>query len=253
MKNKTNYYRYSGLAMLLLVLSIGILSCGTFSKKAEESSGNLVLQSSENIQYDRTTIPLEKIEWSNLWVLNDSNSLPRILLIGDSHVVQYYNDVKKKLEGLASCSRYASSKCFGNPFLPEEIKLILRQYSFDIICINNGLHGKDVPEETYGAAVSGVFNALQKYSDAKIIWVNTTPERIKNNLDEFDGFTNRIRTRNQLVEKYVSTIDVPVVDNFSLGKNHPEYYKKDGIHFNEQGVNAESDQIVRMIRKYLNK
>ena len=45
----------------------------------------------------------ERIEWSDVWIVNaDSDTLPRVLLVGDSIVKGYYNGLEKALEGKAN-------------------------------------------------------------------------------------------------------------------------------------------------------
>jgi lysophospholipase L1-like esterase len=42
-----------------------------------------------------------------------------------------------------------------------------------------------------------------------------------------------------------------VDDLFGLVKDHPEYYSKDGVHFNAQGVSAQASQVAQQILEVL--
>ena len=174
-----------------------------------------------------------------------------MLLIGDSHVERYYPVVQRELAGVAYCGKLTTSKSLGDPLLRDEIKLILKQYEFAVISFNNGLHGKGYSEAQYGNDIPLIFDLFKKYSQGKIIWVNTTPVRKKENLSEFDHFTARVQERNRLVRQYLKGADIPIVDLFSLGEKHVEYYTKDGVHFNPEGVTAEADAVAAQIKEML--
>ncbi len=54
------------------------------------------------------------------------------------------------LAGKAYCARLTTSKCVSDPFFPDEVQLLLKQYRFAVIHFNNGLarlgiHGGAVP------------------------------------------------------------------------------------------------------------
>ena len=93
--------------------------------------------------YAKENPQLEKTEWSDIWLADaNQNDLPRVLMVGDSIAQGYFRDVEKDLTGKAYCAKYATSKFMGNPDYLDELKLILKRYRFNVIHINNGLHGR---------------------------------------------------------------------------------------------------------------
>src|SRR5215813_3489631 len=80
----------------------------------------------------------EAIEWCDVWIphSNETN-LPRILLIGDSIVRDYYPEVEKNLAEKAFVGRLATSRFVADPVLLKEIELVLNQEKFDVIHFNN--------------------------------------------------------------------------------------------------------------------
>ncbi len=218
------------------------------------SSGNRQPLSSDK---DTGLVILEPIEWVNTWVEDTGvDSLPRLMLIGDSHVVQYYSYVKKKLQGKFVFGRYAGSKCLGNPYLLKEIKLFLQQYPCDVIVFNNGLHGgingRAYPDSVYAADIPKVFDIFRKYAPhARIIWVNTTPVREKGHPGTFAPFNAHVIIRNQRAGKYMTKHGIPIVDSYSIGAKHPEYYQPGGVHFNAEGKKAEARGIAETVLKVL--
>ena len=51
----------------------------------------------------------EKVEWSqHYWCDTDDNTLPRVLLIGDSIVAGHRFDVSDRLKGIATVAAFSS-------------------------------------------------------------------------------------------------------------------------------------------------
>src|SRR4026209_1855160 len=92
----------------------------------------------------------EAIEWCDIWIshANETN-LPRVLLIGDSIVRDYYPEVEKRLAGKAFVARLATSRFVADRVLLEEIKLVLSGTKFDVVVFNNGMHGWQHSEKEY--------------------------------------------------------------------------------------------------------
>ena len=195
----------------------------------------------------------ERIAWTNIWVEKTADTLlPRLLLIGDSHVQQYYPFVKSELEGKVNFGRLTSSKCLGNPYLEKEIKTFLEQYPCDIIAFNNGLHGKKYPDSVYAAHLPIIFKLFEKTAPAaRVIWMNTTPVRKNDSLDAFDAFTQHVKKRNLLAKKFMLQNGIPIVDLWSIGYEHPEYYSDDGVHFNAKGKKAEAKKVADAVLRVL--
>ena len=90
---------------------------------------------------DQTPPARESIEWCDIWIshANETN-LPRVLLIGDSIVRDYYPEVEKQLTGKAFVARLSTSRFVADPVLLKEIELVLEGTKFDVIHFNNGMH-----------------------------------------------------------------------------------------------------------------
>jgi lysophospholipase L1-like esterase len=196
---------------------------------------------------------LERIEWSDLWVVNaDRDDLPRVLLVGDSIVKGYYDAVERSLEGKASLARYATSKFMGNPDFLAELEILLRGYEFDVIHINNGLHGWGYTEEQYRESFTGLLDCLSKYAnDATVIWSTSTPIRQSEDLSQLDEKNARVVERNRISVEVMAEHEIPVNDLYGLVVDHPEYFSQDGVHFNEQGRNAQGQQVAAMVEDAL--
>src|SRR5882724_11224632 len=96
----------------------------------------------------------EAIEWCDIWVshANETN-LPRVLLIGDSIVRDYYPQVEKHFTGKAFIARLSTSRFVADPVLLKEIELVLDSAGFEVIHFNNGMHGWQHSEAEYQKAL----------------------------------------------------------------------------------------------------
>jgi hypothetical protein len=196
---------------------------------------------------------LERIEWSDVWVVNaDRDDLPRVLLVGDSIVKGHYDEVERALEGKANLARYATSKFMGNPDFLAELEILLKGYEFDVIHINNGLHGWGYTEEQYRQSFSGLLDCLRKYAeDAGVIWSTSTPIRQSDDLSQLDEKNARVVERNRISVEVMAKHAIPVNDLYGLVVDHPEYFSQDGVHYNEDGRAVQGRQVAEMVEEAL--
>lgn len=196
----------------------------------------------------------EKYEWSDMWVVNaDAEAGPRVLLVGDSIVKGYYGGVEKNLGEGVNCARYATSKFLSHPDYLGELGLMIRRYKFDVIHINNGLHGWGYTEDQYRAGLEALVAFLQKESPAsKIVWCLTTPVRDSKDLTKPDADKlARVEARNAIAVEIMAKHKIPVDDLFSVVKDHDDFFSPDGVHFSEAGKEAEAKQVADTIRPLL--
>src|SRR3984957_5729086 len=105
----------------------------------------------------------EPIEWCDIWISHaDETNLPRVLLIGDSITRAYYPEVERQLAGRAYVGRLSSSAFISDPALLDQIKMVLKQYKFDVIHFNNGMHGWEHSEKEYAQALPLYLKTIQK-------------------------------------------------------------------------------------------
>jgi len=194
----------------------------------------------------------ETIEWSNTWMVNTNDKdLPRILLIGDSHVEAYYQSVAADLKTIAYCCKFTTSKSLGDPILIDQLELIFKQYDFDVICFNNGLHGGAYSEEQYGKFVPVVYDLLKKHCRKEVIWVNTTAARKGDDLKEFTDFNDQVILRNKIISDFTRANEIPLLDSYTISFNHVDFYAEDGIHFNQAGIKSEASMISEKVKQIL--
>ena len=197
----------------------------------------------------------ESIEWCDIWIshANETN-LPRVLLIGDSITRAYYPEVEKRLESRAYAARLSSSAFISDPVLLQQIEMVLREYKFDVIHFNNGMHGWQHSEKEYAQAFPKFLKTIQQYApEAKLVWANTTPLKVSPALpanDQTQATDERIAARNAIALKFVQAEGFPVDDLNTPMRGHPELHS-DNVHFNDQGIALQSAQVAAQIEPLL--
>jgi lysophospholipase L1-like esterase len=204
----------------------------------------------EASQTGNSQVKLERNDWSTIWIENANQSdLPRILFVGDSITEGYYNDLKESLGEIYYLGRYTTSKFVGNPDYIAELSILLNRYQFKIILLNNGLHGWDYSLEAYRSGLHDLLVLLHEAAPgAALIWCQTTPVRLEEDLSMLDPLNLQVTAKNQAALEIMENEDIPVIDLYSEMLDHPEYYRSDGLHFNDQGKSAQADVIVEFIR-----
>jgi lysophospholipase L1-like esterase len=195
----------------------------------------------------------ERIEWSDIWIENaESDENPRVFLVGDSIVKGYYDGVKKRLGNDVSLARYATSKFAGNPDYLEELGLILRRYDFDVVHINNGLHGWGYAEEQYEAALRDLVELVKRDApDATVIWCMSTPVREKDYLEQFNERNERVIARNEIAARVMAEHEIPTNDLYTTVVDNPDNFSTDGVHYSSKGKTAQAEQVAAVIKDAL--
>ncbi len=197
----------------------------------------------------------ENIEWCRIWVPDSASpdlAIPRILLIGDSIVMGYGEEVDKLLKGKASVARLGTSRFTSDPALLDEIAMVLRHTAFDIIHFNNGLHGYENSDADYEESLPVVLAAIRTGApSARLMFAMSTPMRDPENLEKWHARAERIKLRNEMLCKLAASEGLPVNDLYEVVLAHPEYYVPDGTHFNELGNAALGAKVAGEIGKFL--
>ena len=201
-----------------------------------------------------STVKREDIEWTQLWIPSLSKSdLPRVLLVGDSICNAYYESVAQQLAGKAYVAKLATSASLGDPAQLDQLTFLLKNYKFDVIHFNNGLHGFDYTEEQYKNDIPKLLDLFKKYAPkSKLIWALSTPMRKPApNVAQFHPENPRVTARNKIVAEVAAKEGIPVNDLNSLVKDHPEYWSNDGVHFKPEGQAVEAKQVAKCVLEAL--
>jgi len=240
--------------LFLLIIPIIILSsCSQLPADLDqETAAPIDIDPTEQppaVEAEQTEVKLEKNDWSNIWIENANQSeKPRILFVGDSITNGYYPLLKEDLSSEYYLGYYVTSKFLGNPDYQTELTTILNRYDFEIIHINNGLHGWDYSIAEYQKGLDDIKAILDSHApNAIIIWCMTTPIRVEENLASLDKLNQDVILRNQSALNVFGGNGILINDLYQGILEHPEYYRDDGYHFNDAGKEALAELVVEFI------
>lgn len=204
----------------------------------------------------RQNCPREKYEWQDTWIeegQTQETDLPRVLMLGDSISRQYRGTVGRLLAGKAHIANAAGSHCVGDPLLAAANAAVLDAFKFDVITVNNGLHGLDCPDGDYAKFLAEYIDFLRaKAPSATILWVRTTPISIGGDTARLSPRNTRVEIRNKFADAIMAERGIAGIDLYAatIGKT-AELHSPDGIHFNDTGVSVIAHCIADAVSKSL--
>ena len=160
----------------------------------------------------------------------------------------------KRFAGKAFVGRLATSRFVADPVLLKEIESVLSGAKFDVILINNGMHGWQHSETEYRNAFPKLIKTIRVHAPkARLIWATTTP--LRNGKDvtydtKAEYSDERIAAGNALAAEVVATQKLPTVDLYAAVRGRPELHS-DNVHFNGQGSQVLATQIYAAVEKLL--
>ena len=242
-----NWRNNRGMQVVALLLCLSVIE----PSPAETPKASTALQPVHQASW----LPREDIEWCDLWLPNcNKDDLPRVLLIGDSITRAYSDQVERELAGTAYVGRLATSAFASDPMLLAEVGMVLDGPRFDVIHLNNGMHGWQHSEAEYRDALPKLLALIRKRAPhAKLIWASTTPIRI-DGTGPAQASDARIQARNRdamnCVKSALGQRSFWVDDLYTLMTGHPEMHS-DNVHFGAEGVKLQAQQVAQVIRDAL--
>ena len=197
----------------------------------------------------------EKYEWSDMWVTNADveTGSPRVLLVGDSIVRGYYGSVEKALGEGVNCARYSTSKFLSHPDFLTELGVMIKRFNFDVIHVNNGLHGWGYTEAQYEAGLEDLIAFIKKESpNSTIVWCMTTPVRDSKDLTKPDAEKKpRVEARNAIAAAIMKKHEIAIDDLYAAVVEDDANFSPDGVHFSDTGKEKQANQVADAIRPWL--
>jgi len=182
-------------------------------------------------------------------------SRPRVLLIGDSILGGYHQDVITALDGKAYVDVWK------NPYWQSEhvnqvLAEVLKQGPYDVIHFNMGLHGwpKDrIKEGTFEPLTKAYIDVIKtKSPNARIIWASSTPTFNPQNHKEFNSEINpNIVEQNRMAAKVMNEYGIPINDFYSLLVSRSNLIGKDGAHWTAPAYKLMAGIVVKSVLREL--
>ena len=174
------------------------------------------------------------------------NSLPLIVLIGDSIRMGYQDHVASQLAGRAEV--WVPKENGGDS---RNVLAHLDQWVFsrqpDLVHVNCGLHDlkrafgaeSEVPLAEYEGNVRQILQRLQRELNGAVVWASTTPvdENWHHQNKGFDRLEADVGAYNAAARAVAEDLDVPIDDLFAVVEREGKarLLTQDGVHFTEEG------------------
>ena len=181
---------------------------------------------------------LERIEWTNTWREDCTHGAPRVLLIGDSITNGYKSVVHRHLAGRAGVTAYATSKAIDNPFLWEELLLLMKQedMQYAAIQVNNGLHFGGLSVEEYEKCYTELVKKLRTaFPTTPIVLALSTPITQNGDPETYADSNAAVLEKNAAVVRIAEKFALPVHDLYTAVAGKANLRSTDGYHYNGEG------------------
>ena len=197
-------------------------------------------------EFEKRTQALETYEWDNVWWEHaDTNGVPRVLYIGDSISCQTRQKATSAANNEIFFDGFGTSKALDNPYFADSVRIFAKQQGErKAILFNNGLHGwhlDDTTEYAQDYEKMLVF-LLEEFKGTPLFLLLTTyvadAERDK-----------RVQVRNEVVLKLAEKYNLPVIDFYSIVKEHKDLLIPDGVHLQAEGYQLLAEHVVKIIRE----
>lgn len=221
---------------LIMLLPFIFILVGAFDKFGKDTISNKAqtFNTNEADQYLIHMIPIDNISLTSDGKTkenkkdNDVYTQIKPLLIGDSVMVdigeQFKTKVPKaKIDGKVGRQLYQAESLVKNQY---------KNYNkpSDQIILELGTNGDFTKEQ--------LDNLIDKFGKAQVYLVNTRVPR------SYESHVNELMAKAAKNKK-----NVTLIDWYSRSKGHTEYFAPDGIHLENDGVEALTDEILKNIKK----
>lgn len=188
------------------------------------------------------TFPLETYEWDDIWFDHATDTQQkRVIVFGDSITVNYRFPLVENLRGEFCVDNYGTSKAADNPFLKENMRLILAQQNHSVIYFCSG-HGTHQTAEDYERNVEKLVKWMVEEYPQKTLIISS---RIYTAYaPKLHATLQRNAALKRIAEKYGLLYD----DIYTITEGKPELLKEDKVHLNEEGQKIVAAKVAQTIR-----
>jgi len=179
---------------------------------------------------------------------------PRVLLIGDSILNGYKNQVVKALEGKAYVDAwvnpYHQSEHLNDMLLPA----VLANGPYDVVHFNIGLHGWQegrIKDGTFEPLTKGYVRVIRKaLPKARILWASSTPVTTKGEPSKLKlepEINPVIVEHNRLAAKVMTEMKVPVNDFYVLLADKLNLARGDRFHWTSPAYKLLEKKVTKFV------
>lgn len=193
----------------------------------------------------------EQFEWIHSWSDNTNNQdLPRVLLIGDSITNGYQEIVRETLRGKCYVDYISTSYTLNSSFFFKLIVNYMNNNKYDVIHLNQGLHGFSMSKKTYKEKLRKIISKIP--SSSKVILAESTIVNKQGNKTVDKRWGKKLEERNGAVNELVKEMNLSINHLFEVSKNIPnDLRNEDGTHYLCGGYQMLAIEVVSAIEKKL--
>ena len=189
----------------------------------------------------------EQFEWIYSWSDDTKNrDLPRVLLIGDSITCGYQQIVREALRGKCYVDYIATSYTLNSGFFFKLINNYINNNKYDIIHLNQGLHGFSMSKKTYKEKLKRLINQIP--SSCKIILAESTVVKKAGNKTIDNKWDKKLDERNASVNELAKEMNLSINHLYEVSKNIPNDLRTDdGIHYLPDGYQILAQEVIHLV------
>ncbi len=192
----------------------------------------------------------EQFEWIHSWSDNTNNrDLPKVLLIGDSITNGYQEIVRETLRGQCYVDYIATSYTLNSPLFFKLIINFIKNNEYDIIHLNQGLHGFSMSKKTYKEKLKKLISKIP--NSPKIILAESTIVKKVGNKTINKKWDKKVNERNAAVNELAKELNLSVNHLYEASKSIPNDLRNDdGCHYLPDGYQILAKEVISIIKKY---
>ena len=182
---------------------------------------------------------------------------PRVLLIGDSILNGYGQQVMSALAGKAHVDAWVNPYC-QSEYLNKLLAEVLANGPYDVVHFNMGLHGWQqgrIKDGTFEPLTRAYVQVIRdRLPKAKIIWASSTPVTVKDKPTELDPEINPVIVEhNRMAAKVMRKMNVPVNDFYSLLAPRLELARGDQFHWRPEAYKILADTVTKSVLREIDR
>ena len=223
---------------ILLALPLILILAGAFDKLGKDNISNKEqsFNTNESDQYLIHMIPIDNITLTGDGKTKEGKDKDEVytnikpLLIGDSVMVDIGEQFKSRVPKANIDGKVGRNLYQALPLVDSNYKHYNK--SSDQVVLELGTNGDFTKEQ--------LDNLIDKFGKAQVYLVNTRVTR------SYEGHVNKLMAQAAKDKK-----NVTLVDWYSRSEGHTEYFAPDGIHLENSGVEALTDEILKNMKEEL--
>ncbi len=189
--------------------------------------------------------------WKFYSARDRNKQLPEVLLIGDSIMNGYREQVIRGLKGKANVDCWLTPMHLNSRNLHQDLKKVASHRNYAVIHFNIGLHGWQegrIPKGKYQELLKAYVAILKEQApNARLIWASTTQVHKKGKQELDETINPIIVRRNKIADAVMKKAGVTINDLYGLMSDKLKLVRGDQWHWRKEAYGIMAQQILETI------